>query len=81
MNDCRLEHLARVEPWPHLGRPCPNYGQLNLKLGNNNTYSVGLVKTITTLCVVKLHDAALNIMDHKGVNNIQQIDKYKYSLV
>lgn len=36
MNERQLEHLARVELWPHLGRPCPNCGQLNPKLGNNN---------------------------------------------
>jgi E3 ubiquitin-protein ligase RNF14 len=36
MNDRQLELLARVELWPHLGRPCPNCGQLNAKLGNNN---------------------------------------------
>lgn len=36
MNDRQLENLARVELWPHLAQPCPNCGQLNPKLGNNN---------------------------------------------
>lgn len=36
MNDRQLAQQARVELWPHLGRPCPNCGQPNPKLGNNN---------------------------------------------